>query len=171
VPTDGGHLLSGQWSFGSGLLHSGFIHSLGVVEGTGEPRIFVTPVDRATLIHNWDVMGLRATGSIDYTMDNVFVPEHFSHFAVTETPERGGNLYRLGIINIAGICHSGQVRIRLFGDDGAARGRRPALLPRHARGHAARDPVDAHPADRRPQGRRPGGGQEVAVPRPGRLAT
>jgi alkylation response protein AidB-like acyl-CoA dehydrogenase len=106
VPTDGGHLLSGSWSFGSGLLHSGFIHSLGVVEGTGEPRIFVTPVDKAELIHNWDVMGLRATGSIDYKMDNVFVPEHFSHFAVSESPERG-NLYRLGIINIAGICHSG----------------------------------------------------------------
>jgi indole-3-acetate monooxygenase len=107
VPTDGGHILSGSWSFGSGLLHSGFIHSLGVVEGTGEPRIFVTPIEEATLIHNWDVMGLRATGSIDYTMENVFVPEHFSHFAVTETPERGGNLYRLGIINVAGICHSG----------------------------------------------------------------
>ena len=24
-------------------------------------------------------MGLRATGSIDYTLDNVFVPEDFSH--------------------------------------------------------------------------------------------
>jgi len=52
-------------------------------------------------------MGLRATGSIDYEIDSVFVPEHFSHFAVTETPERGGNLYHLGIINIAAICHSG----------------------------------------------------------------
>jgi alkylation response protein AidB-like acyl-CoA dehydrogenase len=106
VPADGGHLLSGSWSFASGIKHSGFIHTLGVVEGTGEPRIFVLPVEQATLIDNWDVMGLRATGSIDYTIDSVFVPEHFSHFAVTESPERG-NLYRLGIINIAGICHSG----------------------------------------------------------------
>jgi alkylation response protein AidB-like acyl-CoA dehydrogenase len=107
VPTDGGHLLSGSWSFASGIKHSGFIHTLGIVEGTGEPRIFVLPVEQATLIDNWDVMGLRATGSIDYTIDSVFVPEHFSHFAVIETPERGGNLYRLGIINIAAICHSG----------------------------------------------------------------
>jgi alkylation response protein AidB-like acyl-CoA dehydrogenase len=106
VPTDGGHLLSGSWSFASGIKHSGFIHTLGIVEGTGEPRIFVLPVEQATLIDNWDVMGLRATGSIDYTIDSVFVPEHFSHFAVSESPERG-NLYRLGIINIAGICHSG----------------------------------------------------------------
>jgi indole-3-acetate monooxygenase len=107
VAQDGGHLLSGSWSFASGIKHSGFIHTLGIVEGTGEPRIFVLPVEQATLIDNWDVMGLRATGSIDYTIDSVFVPEHFSHFAVTETPERGGNLYRLGIINIAAICHSG----------------------------------------------------------------
>ena len=63
---DGGHLLSGSWQFASGIKHSGFIHTLGVVEGTGEPRIFVLPVEQATLIDNWDVMGLRATGSIDY---------------------------------------------------------------------------------------------------------
>lgn len=107
VPADGGHMLSGSWSFASGIKHSGFIHTLGIVEGTGEPRIFVLPVDQATLIDNWDVMGLRATGSIDYEIDAVFVPEYFSHFAVTETPLRGGNLYHLGIINIAGICHSG----------------------------------------------------------------
>jgi alkylation response protein AidB-like acyl-CoA dehydrogenase len=107
VPADGGHVLSGSWSFASGIKHSGFIHTLGIVEGTGEPRIFVLPVDQATLIDNWDVMGLRATGSIDYEIDAVFVPEYFSHFAVTETPLRGGNFYHLGIINIAGICHSG----------------------------------------------------------------
>jgi alkylation response protein AidB-like acyl-CoA dehydrogenase len=106
VPTDGGFLLSGSWSFASGIKHSGFIHTLAIIEGTGEPRIFVLPVEQATLIDNWDVMGLRATGSIDYTIDSVFVPEHFTHFAVSESPERG-NLYRLGIINIAGICHSG----------------------------------------------------------------
>jgi alkylation response protein AidB-like acyl-CoA dehydrogenase len=106
VPTDGGFLLSGSWSFASGIKHSGFIHTLAIIEGTGEPRIFVLPVEQATLIDNWDVMGLRATGSIDYTIDSVFVPEHFTHFAVSESPERG-SLYRLGIINIAGICHSG----------------------------------------------------------------
>ncbi len=106
VPTDGGHLLSGSWQFASGIKHSGFIHTLGVVEGTGEPRIFVVPVEQAELIDNWDVMGLRATGSIDYKIDSVFVPEYFSHFAVSESVERG-DLYRLGIINIAGICHSG----------------------------------------------------------------
>ena len=65
------------------------------------------PVGKAKLIDNWDVLGLRATGSIDYTTDNVFVPEAYTHNAMTEEPLRGGSLYRLGIIGFAGMCHSG----------------------------------------------------------------
>ena len=107
VPDTGGFRLSGSWSFASGIKHSTHIHTLGVIEGTGEPRIFVLPVEKATLIDNWDVLGLRATGSIDYRIDNVFVPEGYTHFAVTEEPRRGGDLFRLGIIGLAVIAHSG----------------------------------------------------------------
>jgi alkylation response protein AidB-like acyl-CoA dehydrogenase len=105
--TEGGYLLTGDWSFASGIKHGTHIHTLAIIEETGEPRIFVVPVEKATLIDNWDVIGLRGTGSIDYTMRDVFVPEGFSHFAVTETPKRGGDLYNIGIIGFATICHSG----------------------------------------------------------------
>jgi indole-3-acetate monooxygenase len=105
--TDGGLSLSGSWSFGSGLKHSTHVHSLGIIEETGEPRIFVTPIESVNLIDNWDVLGLRGTGSIDYTMDAVFVPDGWSHFAVTNVAERGGNLYGVGIIGFAVTCHSG----------------------------------------------------------------
>jgi indole-3-acetate monooxygenase len=107
IPQDGGFLLSGSWSFASGIKHSTHIHTLGVIQGTGEPRIFVVPVSKATLIDNWDVLGLRATGSIDYTIENAFVPDAYTHFAVTDAPRRGGDLYRMGIIGFAGIAHSG----------------------------------------------------------------
>ena len=53
------------------------------------------------------MLGLRATGSIDYRTDDVFVRDAFTHFAVTEEPLRGGDLYRLGIIGFAVIAHSG----------------------------------------------------------------
>ena len=102
-----GFRLSGSWSFASGIKHSTHIHTLAVIEGTGEPRIFVLPVGQATLIDNWDVLGLRGTGSIDYTIDNVYVPEAFTHFAVTEVPLRGGPLYTVGIIGFAVMAHSG----------------------------------------------------------------
>ena len=104
---DGGLSLSGSWSFGSGLKHSTHVHSLGIIEETGEPRIFVTPIEAVGLIDNWDVMGLRGTGSIDYTMTDVFVPDGWSHFAVTDVPLRGGPLYGIGIIGFAVTCHSG----------------------------------------------------------------
>jgi alkylation response protein AidB-like acyl-CoA dehydrogenase len=102
-----GFRLSGSWSFASGIKHATHIHTLGIIEGTGEPRIFVLPVEQASLIDNWDVLGLRATGSIDYRIDDVFVPEAYTHFAVTEVPLRGGPLYTVGIIGFAAMAHSG----------------------------------------------------------------
>ena len=107
VPQDGGFSLTGAWSFASGIKHATHIHTLGLIQGTGEPRIFVLPVGKATLIDNWDVLGLRGTGSIDYRTENVFVPEAYTHFAVTESPRRGGALYTIGIAGFALICHSG----------------------------------------------------------------
>jgi alkylation response protein AidB-like acyl-CoA dehydrogenase len=106
VRQDGGFLLSGSWSFASGIKHGTHIHTLGVIQETGEPRIFVLPVERATLVDNWDVLGLRGTGSIDYRIDSVFVPEGYTHFAITEAPRRGGSLYTIGVIGFAVICHS-----------------------------------------------------------------
>src|SRR4051812_43418551 len=107
VTTDGGHMLSGDWSFASGLKHSGYIHTAGLDEATGDLRIFVLPVEQATLIDNWDVMGLRGTGSIDYQIRDVFVPSEWSHPALIESSPRGGGFYALGIIGIAMICHAG----------------------------------------------------------------
>jgi len=107
IPVAGGFRLTGSWSFASGIKHATHIHTLGVIQGTNEPRIFVLPVEQATLVDNWDVLGLRATGSIDYRIDDVFVPEAYTHFAVTDVPRQGGDLYRIGIIGFAAICHSG----------------------------------------------------------------
>jgi alkylation response protein AidB-like acyl-CoA dehydrogenase len=107
VPEKDGFRLSGSWSFASGIKHGTHIHTLGIIQGTGEPRIFVLPVEQVQLIDNWDVMGLRATGSIDYKIDNAFVPDSYTHFAVTEQPKRGGSLYTLGIIGFAAMCHTG----------------------------------------------------------------
>ena len=107
VPHEDGFLVSGSWSFASGLLHGTHIHTLAVITTTGEPRIFVVPVEKASLLGNWDVLGLRGTGSIDYTLDNVYVPDSYSHFAVVDEPRRGGALYRVGIIGFAAMCHSG----------------------------------------------------------------
>jgi len=108
IPEKGGLRLSGSWSFASGIKHGTHIHTLGLIQGTNEARIFVLPVEQATLLNDsWDVMGLRATGSIDYKIDGALVPEAYTHAALTETPKRGGALYTLGIVGFACMCHSG----------------------------------------------------------------
>jgi alkylation response protein AidB-like acyl-CoA dehydrogenase len=106
VPQNGGFSLSGSWSFASGIKHGTHIHTLGLIEGTNEARIFVLPVSQAKLIDNWDVLGLRGTGSIDYAIDSVFVPEDYTHVAATDVPRRGGSLYTVGIVGFAAMCHS-----------------------------------------------------------------
>jgi alkylation response protein AidB-like acyl-CoA dehydrogenase len=106
VPAEGGFVLSGSWSFASGIKHGTHIHTLGIISTTGDARIFVLPVDKAELIDNWDVMGLRGTGSIDYRIDSAFVPQGYTHPALTDTPLRGGALYTFGIVGFAAICHS-----------------------------------------------------------------
>ena len=106
VPKGDGFMLSGSWGFASGIKHGTHIHTLGVIEGIGEARIFVLPVRRPRLNDNWDVLGLRATGSIDYRIDSVFVPEGYTHPALIDTPKRGGGLYQIGVIGFAIMCHS-----------------------------------------------------------------
>ncbi|GGO81774.1 acyl-CoA dehydrogenase family protein [Nonomuraea cavernae] len=58
------------------------------------------------MLGNWDVLGLRATGSIDYSIDGAFVPESQTHVFAQNEPLRGGAIYRLGVLDQALICHS-----------------------------------------------------------------
>jgi indole-3-acetate monooxygenase len=59
------------------------------------------------LIDNWDVLGLRATHSIDYTCEDVFVPDSHAYEAATMDNKHGGAIYRVGIVNMAAINHTG----------------------------------------------------------------
>lgn len=113
----GGYRLSGEWRYGSGTKHAAYIHSGAVVFENGAPRrmpngepevrIFVTPREHAVLADNWNVLGLRATGSVDYTITDLFVPEAFSHPPGVLVPKRGGHVYRIGLLGIAALGHTG----------------------------------------------------------------
>ncbi|MET4781545.1 acyl-CoA dehydrogenase family protein [Glaciihabitans sp. UYNi722] len=109
APTKGGYLLSGAWSFASGIKHSTHLLTTALDTETGEVRGFVLPVDQVTFDDNWDVMGLRGTGSIDYTLSDIFVPSNYSFSVASTTPITGGHLYRIGVGNFATINHGGWV--------------------------------------------------------------
>ena len=99
-PMDGGYLLSGQWSFASGVMHSQWISAGARVAGEKPgypPQIRATIRTSDVKIHdNWHVMGLRGTGSCDFSVRELFVPASFAFDVTSTEPVRGGALYRLG---------------------------------------------------------------------------
>lgn len=114
----GGYRLSGKWRYGSGVLHAQYLHTGAVVFEDGmqrftpgtsipETRIFIVPVQQARLLANWDVLGLRATGSIDYEIAGAFVPEELTHLHLETVPRQGGDLYRIGLMCLSAIGHCG----------------------------------------------------------------
>ena len=77
----GGYTLSGRWEFGSGCHATdwGLFGGIGTHPAAGdEPTrlIFLVPRTEWTIVDTWFTAGLRATGSNDLTMTDVFVPEH-----------------------------------------------------------------------------------------------
>jgi len=85
LPVEGGLEVTGRWSWGSGTRHSTWIGGGCLVvgpDGKPTPRedglaiafVFVRPED-VDFIDNWDTSGLCGTGSGDYEMTKVFVPE------------------------------------------------------------------------------------------------
>ncbi|MGE0733454.1 MAG: acyl-CoA dehydrogenase [Alphaproteobacteria bacterium] len=114
----GGYRLTTKGSYGSGLLHSSYFHTGSVVTEGGAPRmlpgtqapdvrIFIVPIEKGELLGNWDVMGLRATGSVDYAITDVHVPEEYTHSLAANKAKQGGALYQLGISGFGNIGHSG----------------------------------------------------------------
>ena len=69
--------------------------------------MFVLPVEAASLAGNWDALGLRATGSIDYSIDGAFVHRGYTHLQHVKTANIGGALSKLGIFGFSNIGHTG----------------------------------------------------------------
>ena len=100
APVEGGYLLSGRWSFASGIRHSNWISAGARVttEEIGHPaQVRATMRTSDVKIHdNWQVMGLRGTGSCDFSVEDLFVPTSFAYDVSLTEPLRGGAIYRLG---------------------------------------------------------------------------
>ena len=81
VRADGGYRLAGKWSFSSGVEHASWIMvgaTLAPESADAAPDYvfgFVRAAD-VTVIDDWHVAGLRATGSKSIELKDVFVPHH-----------------------------------------------------------------------------------------------
>ena len=85
VEVDAGYRLNGQFSFSSGCRHADwFIGLAAVMEGDaprmvdGQPllKLLALPMSDASVVDNWNSLGMRGTGSHDVKCNDLFVPEH-----------------------------------------------------------------------------------------------
>ncbi|HLI22680.1 MAG TPA: acyl-CoA dehydrogenase family protein [Stellaceae bacterium] len=117
----GGYRLTGNWSFASGSPHCTWLGSTHCIvydaEGkprldpkTGQPlrRVMMFPKTSATMIDVWDVIGLKGTGSDNYSVSDLFVPEAYT-FAIDDPADRreAGPLYRFSTLGLYGYAFAG----------------------------------------------------------------
>ena len=117
IRVDGGYRISGAWNFGSGTGHSAFVAAgfLPIVDGQlvmgedGIPELWVAvlPREEITFTDGWHVQGLKGTGSYDYTVTDVFVPDRRTFPLFTRENHRGtGAAYRMGLMPVTAAGHA-----------------------------------------------------------------
>jgi alkylation response protein AidB-like acyl-CoA dehydrogenase len=98
-----GYRVSGRWRFNSGILHAEWVLGGTIVEGTeadngGKPLVIFSafPAKDVTFYDNWGgVVGLRGTGSVDFSVENYHLPQELSFVwdLLKPKPVRGGPSY------------------------------------------------------------------------------
>ncbi|MDN5913622.1 MAG: acyl-CoA dehydrogenase family protein [Pseudonocardia sp.] len=120
VRAEGGYRVTGNYGFASGSGHASWIGAGFVVhDDDGNPemdgdqpvcRVAFVPRDKVEFRGGWDVMGMVATGSDDYTVTDVFVPEKHAMDTFSTTPVRDESVYHLGLLGI-GVGGHGPVAL------------------------------------------------------------
>ena len=139
VPVEGGYRLSGRcpfnsnyraatWLFGEAHVYDDGVEQVGE-DGLPVTLLTVFPKSEATLIENWDTLGMRGTGSHDVEVNDLFVPaERAVRFQPLErpSPAYAGPAHRLTIwpavaINAVPALGIAQAAIDAFADLAADR--------------------------------------------------
>lgn len=114
---DGGFRLTGAWSFGSGTGHAEYVAAGFMPTDDGQPRLLaegvpdmrvaIVPRDEVIFKDGWHVQGLKGTGSYDYAIQDVFVPESRTFELFARTPVRGASpATRMGLMPVTAAGHA-----------------------------------------------------------------
>jgi indole-3-acetate monooxygenase len=112
VSVDGGYVVTGRWPFGSGCRESHWmVGNFEIAHGDGKLYRAFFPTDQCSVIDTWDMSGMQGTGSHDWTVTDVFVPERRTthvpgRLFVNQWQRWHGTLYALPIHGIVGPHHS-----------------------------------------------------------------
>src|SRR6516162_3904241 len=110
VPVPGGFKVTGQWSYGSFIQYSAWTVGSSVIIEDGGPRrgadglpdmrLMLFPTSAVEIIDTWRVGGLRGTGSHDFRVADLFVPDERAIAAFTAKPVRKGTLFAAPFITV-----------------------------------------------------------------------
>lgn len=111
---DGGYRLEGRWQWGTGILHADWVMAGALVlepDVPPAPLFFALPRDQVEPIDTWHVVGMCGTGSWDFTIDRVFVPDErvvpmgeLVNATGEATRLYPGDLYRTPLIPVLGFA-------------------------------------------------------------------
>ena len=110
VPVDGGYRISGTWRFASGSHHATWLGAHMRVTGRKRDRTMLFPKSSVRMNDIWHTIGLRGTGSDEYVVKDLFVPDHhtLSRDDPAERREQGllyrftsNQLYSAGFAGVA----------------------------------------------------------------------
>ena len=102
-PVPGGYRVKGRWPYGSGIYHADWVSAGASVPGqpaTAGARLVLLPRNQVVIHDNWQVAGLRGSGSSDYSIEEQFVPEEMSLLLMDVFMGKavtGGPALRLGL--------------------------------------------------------------------------
>jgi indole-3-acetate monooxygenase len=117
--TDGGYVVNGRWRFASGSGHCPWIGGhCAVIERDGRPRLddkgrpvlrtMLFRKERATWTDIWHTIGLRGTGSNQYEVKDLFVPDAYTTWRDQQSDRTdNGPLYNVPLLTLYGIGFSG----------------------------------------------------------------
>lgn len=101
TPTERGFVVDGRWKYASGCMAADVL-GVGISDGSvaGKPRVALLRPEQVEIVDDWDVVGMRGTGSFDLVVHDVEVPREWT-FVRGGQPTVDEPLYRYPTIAYA----------------------------------------------------------------------
>ena len=96
-----GYRISGTWDFASGAPMATHFTCNAALNGTGETRAFIVPAGQVQILPTWASIGMRATASHSYRIENQWVSRHHAFVIAPEHATAPGPLYRYPFYSLA----------------------------------------------------------------------
>lgn len=103
IAVDGGYRVSGWWPFCSGSLHADWITGGFTTGDDPTLRTAFFSTEQVEIVDSWHVMGLAATGSHDFRVDDVFVPDTYTVAPGAAEPWTDEPLYRFPLYGMLAV--------------------------------------------------------------------